>query len=229
MASSVENKIGMDFIGDQQRAVFHAKLRHFPQILRPPHQPQRVMGIAQQEDTAILDLGCEIIEIHVPRSIFFHQLVFHHGTAPGFHHIVEFRVDRGLDEDLVPLRAEQLDDGGQGRNNAQAPAHQCGVGLPVVAPDLPLLNGFKITVRTGGIAPDAFLGFCLAGVDDGLGRPEIHVRHPQGDHVARSKLLDALIVFGRTVGAAVDHLIEIVFHRQLLLLSFGRRFSRRLM
>src|SRR5699024_4341680 len=102
--------------------------------------------------------------------------------------------------------------------NAQAPAHEGGVGLPVVALDLPLLHSLKIAVRPGSVTPDAFLGFCLAGVDDRLRRAEIHICDPQRDDVCCAKFFDPLIVLGGTVVAAVNDLIKIVLHTRLLCL-----------
>ena len=223
MVLAVENQVGVNFVGNQQGVILDAQLCHFLQVGGVPDDAQGVMGIAQQENAALLHLGGKILKINVPVAVFFHQLVFHHGSAPGFHHVVELGVDRGLDEHLVAVLAEQLDNGGQGGHNAKAPAHEGSVRLPVVALDFPFLNGFKVAGGAGGVAPDALLSLGGAGVDNGLGRAEIHIRHPQGDHIGCAELLGTLIVFGGTIGAAVNHLIEIVFHTRLLLFvsAFG--------
>ena len=217
---AVEDQVGVDLVRHQQGAVFDADLGHPAQVGGVPDDAQRIVGVAQQEDAALFGLGGKVVEINVPMAVFLHQLVFHHGAVPCFHHVVELGVDRRLDQDLVPVLAEQLDDGRQAGHHAQTPAHEGGVGLPAVALDLPFLHGLKVAGRAGGVAPDALLGFGLAGVDDGLGGAEIHIRHPQGDDVGGAELFDPLIVFGRTVVAAVDDLIKIVLHTRLLCLGW---------
>ena len=174
------------------------------------------MGIAQKENAALLGLSFKIVKIDVPVSVLLHQLVFHYGTVPGLHHIVEFRVNRRLNHDLVSVFTEQLHNRRQGRNHAQAPAHQGNVRLPVVPFYLPLLNSLKVTVRPRGISPDSLLGFLDTGVDDGLSGAEIHIRYPQRNHIGSSELLHPLVIFGGTVLAAVDHFIKIVFHTGIL-------------
>ena len=215
---AVEDQVGVDLVRHQQGAVFDADLGHPAQVGGVPDDAQGVVGVAQQEDAALFGLGGKVVEINVPMAVFLHQLVFHHGAVPCFHHVVELGVDRRLDQDLVPVLAEQLDDGRQAGHHAQAPAHEGGVGLPAVALDLPFLHGLKVAGRAGGVAPDALLGFGLAGVDDGLGGAEIHVRHPQRDDIGGAKLFDPLVVLGGTVVAAVNDLIKIVLHTRLLCL-----------
>src|SRR5699024_2865168 len=213
---AVEDQVGVDLVRHQQGAVFDAQLGHPPQVGGVPDDAQGVVGVAQQEDAALFHLGGKIVKVDVPAAVLLHQLVFHHGAVPGLDHVVKLRIDRRLDQDLVPVPAEQLDDGRHGGHHAQAPAHQGRVGLPAVALDFPFLHGFKVAGRAGGVAPDALLGFGLAGVDDGLGGAEVHIRHPQGDDVGGAELFDPLVVFGRTVVAAVDDLIKIVLHTRLL-------------
>ena len=130
----------------------------------------------------------------MPMVVFLYHFIFHHGAVPCLDNIVKLRVDRGLNQHLVAIIAEQLDNGGQGRHNAETPAHQGSIGLPVVAAHFPVLHSLKIAVRAGGVAPNAFLGLCLAGVNNGLCRAKVHIRNPQRNHIGRSEFLDALVI-----------------------------------
>ena len=170
------------------------------------------MGIAEQEHLHLLGLPRKSFHIDRPYPILFHQTVFHHLAAPGLYHIVELGVYRGLDHHLGPFFREDLHQSGQSGHHAQAPAHQGCIHLPSVPPLLPALHRLKIAVRPGRVPPDPLLGLLAAGIDDGLCRAKIHIRHPQRDHIIGPELQLPLIILGRTVLAAVDHLIKIVLH-----------------
>ena len=206
----------MNLVGHQQGAAFHAKLCHFPQLLRLPDPSHRVLGVTQQEDFALFYLFGEVVKVDAPFSVRFHQRVFQHFPSPGLRHIVKFRVHRGLDENFVAISAEQLDEGGQGGHHAKTPAHEGNVRRPALASLLPLLHRLKIAVRAGGIAPDALLSLGNAGVDDGLGGAEVHVRHPQGDDIGGAEFFGAFVILGAAVSAAVNDFVKVVFHKPLL-------------
>ena len=216
MALAVENQVGVNLVGYQQGAAFHAKLRHFSQFLRLPDPSHRVLGVAQQENPALLHLLGEVVKVDAPFSVRFHQRVFHHFPAPGLRHIVKFRVHRGLDENFVAVAAEQSDNRGQGGHHAKAPAHERNVRRPALAALLPLLHRLKIAVRTGGVAPDALLSLGNAGVDDGLGGAEVHIRHPQRNDVGGAEFFGPFVILGAAVAAAVDDFVKIIFHRNSL-------------
>ena len=195
--------------------VLHAQLHHAAQLLGRPDNAQWVVGVAQQEQVGLLQLGLKVGPVHLPLAVLLNKLVLQHPAVPRLGHVVELGIHRGLDEDAAPLGGEQLHHGADGLHHAQAEAHQALVDVPAVAALLPAPDGLKIGVRAAGVAPDALLGPLAQGVNDGLGGLEVHVGDPQGDDVIGAEFLLPLIVLGRAVFAAVNHHIKIILHRCL--------------
>ena len=218
---SMEDKIGVNFVREQCHVVFHAQLRHPPQLLRRPDQSQGVVGIAEQEQVCLAELGLEVLPVHHPAAVPLHELVLQHRAAPGLGHVVKLGIDRRLDQHIAALRSEQAHGGGNGLHHPQAEAHSGWVDLPAVPALLPAPDGLEVAVRPGGVAPKSLLRPGGEGVNDGLGSLEVHVRNPQRDHVLSAEFFLSLVVFGGAVSGAVDDLIKIVLHSHLFLSSGG--------
>ena len=113
---------------------------------------------------------------------------------------------------MPPLGGVELHHGAEGLDHPQAETHEARVRGPAIPAALPVPDGFEIAGGPGGVAPEPLLRPGLQGVDDGLVGPEVHVRHPQGNHVVPSELLEPLVILGGEVSTAVYHLVKIVSH-----------------
>ena len=144
----MEDQVGVDLVGHKEHVIGNADVRHLFQLFFRPHDAQRVMGTAQQENLYFFRLSLKILKIDGPASSLLHQLVFHHNPSPGFGHIIKFRVHGSLDHNLVAGIGEDFNNSGQGRHHAQGPAYKALVDLPAIAALLPAADGVKITVWT---------------------------------------------------------------------------------
>ena len=221
MLLSVEDQVGVDFVADHRDLVFQAQFHHPAELLLRPDNAHGVVGIAQQEQVRLLELGLEVRPVHRPAAVLFCQPVFNDPPSGKFGHVVKLAIDRGLNQHIAPLGGVELHAGAESLHHSQAEAHQARVRGPAVPAALPVPDGLEIAGGPGGVAPEALLCPGLQGVDDGLGGLEVHVRNPEGNHVLGAEFLEPLVVLGGEVSSPVDDLIKVVSHN---LTSFLKRF-----
>ena len=209
-----EGEIAVDLIGDHEDAVFLTQVAHSAQLIRRPHPADRVVRAAQEEHRHRLDpkLGLQVVEVDFKLAIPLHQRVFHQLPAVVAHHVVERVVDRRLDEHGVAGLGQGADGGGQGEDHAGGFDQPLRLRRPAEAARKPVGQG-GVVVRLGvGVAEDAVVNAPPQGGQNRIGGVEIHVRHPQGQHVRRVAILCGEVKF-QTVGVpAVDGPVKIVTH-----------------
>ena len=212
---AAENQVAVDLIGDHQDVVLQAQLHHPRQLFPAPHLAQRVVGGAEDEQLGLLELSFKVGPVHLPMAgRRLQQLIGQHGAPLKVRHFRKLRVDRRLDEDVVLRFRENAHQRRQRRNYAQRVAAKGRVRAPTVAAGLPGAGGLKVAGRAGGVAEQALPGPGRHGVQNRLGRGQIHVGNPQGDHLVRAEDPHALFVLGGMMPRTVHRGIKIIVHRK---------------
>ena len=209
-----EHQVAVDLVADDKGAVLHAQLTHAAQLLGSPHPANGIVGVAENEDGGLaLEGVLKGLEVHVVAAVF----VLFQGDGQGFavpvlHRVIKLAVNRSQEQDLITGIGELPHTGAQGRDHAQAEQAALDIGPPAVALLLPVAHGLEIGVGAAGVAEHSLLVARVDGIQDGLGRAQVHVRDPHGDQIPAAVPLFQFIVLCRKIVPAVNGLIKIVLH-----------------
>ena len=213
-ADGAEGGVGMagvgevfvDFIGHDFHAVGQADVRIFCELFFGPYAAHRVVGCAEEGELHISlhDFFFQVFEINFIMAVLQHQGAVHQSAAVFDDRIEEGVVYRLVDEDAVAGPGEGFHGDVDGGNYAGGLDEPFRLDGPVEIGFLPVCQGFEIGLPRFGVAEDAVLHPLFQGVKDGLGHFEVHVRHPEGQHVRRFSTLSGKIVFQAAASAAVD-------------------------
>ena len=126
--------------------------------------------------------------------------------------MMERRINWGLDDDLIARLRKGQHGHRETANHARRERHPFRRHHPVMTAFQPTCNGFKIGFILEVIAIHRMLGTLDDSLTDEVGRLEIHVGDPHGQHVGIAEDLLAEVIFHAVGISAVDDLVEIVFH-----------------
>ena len=207
-----KGQIRMDFIRNDQRAVCRTDFSHAAQFLRTPYAASGVVGIAQDEHAAATHGFLHVVEVHAVAAVFQNEGIVDDFPAvfPDDHG--KGVVHRRLDHDFVPRFRKALDGAGNAGNNARSEAYFRGVHLPPVASVHPVPDGFKESAGLDGISQDFVLATAADSFHDEGGRPEVHVRHPQGNQVVPAPAGKQRFIFQGSGAASLNYFVKIVLH-----------------
>ena len=225
MFLTMENKVGMNFVRNDEKSVFLANFHHLLDVFRCPDDTQRIMRIAEKEHLSVFCLFFKILKINGPPCFSTGHLRFRYSSSRMFRNFIELGINRRLEQNTVSFFCKKLDQGSHCGNNSDGPTHKTGIRIPLIAFFFPFPNSFKITCGTGCIAPNSFFSLLSACVNDGLSRTKIHIRYPKGDYIHSSKDLFPLIILGRTILTPIDDFIKVVFHKNVSLFLYCHNFN----
>ena len=209
-----EGEIAVNLIGDHEHAIFLAQVAHLAQLVLCPHPTDRIVRAAQEQHLHgfVLNLGFQVVKVHLKLAVPLHQRIFHQLPAVIAHHIVERIVYWRLHQNTITRLGQGTDGDGQGKDHAGGlyqPRRLC---LPAEAAGKPVGQS-GIVVRLGaGVAKDAVVNALPQSVQHRLGGGEIHICYPQGQHVCRAALRYGKVKFQAVGVPAVDEPVKIVTH-----------------
>ena len=176
-----------------------------------PDDAARVVRVGEDEQfTAVVDDGFELVEIHLVGTVHLLQRVENHLAAHGARHDAERMIDRRLDNHLVARMREALDREADTLHDAGDVAEPLLLDFPVVFIIDPFDDGPVIRLACEGVAEDRMLATLLQRVDDEVRRSEVHVGNPEGGEVGVSERLLQAVVLHAVGAAPVDDLVKVI-------------------
>ncbi len=208
MLAAIEDEIAVNLVGADHDVVAEADPGQALQLSRLKDAPHRVMGVAEQEERgAVGDRPLETVKVVFVSTLSLgqrHDLADAAGVLRCGEHR---RVDGRFDEHLVARRTDRVTRQVEPAHDAREEEYLVRLDAPTVQLGQPLLDHLAEAVRRLSIPKDAVSDALLQRADDRLRRGEIHVGHPQGQHVlVVTAPLDAVRV------AAVDDVVKVKEH-----------------
>ena len=215
MAESGHDEFAMDLVGDDEDIVAQADLADAPQFLRCPDASRRVVGIAEnhQLHRRIGGRVFQSVEINRVGVVAAGQFAFGGRAAAVGDGDEEVVVDGSLHQHLVARAGQRPEDGREGGNHTGHGAYPFARGSPSVPPCEPARNCRIVALRDLRIAEDAVFDPAAKRLDDGRGRPEIHVCHPHRQDVVGG----FLVPLQRVRAPPRDRFVEIVVHHTIII------------
>ena len=174
--------------------------------------PGGVLGVAEQEDCRLLRLGLQVVEIDLVAAVFEDQLVVQQLAVVLFDRGEEGEVDRGLEDHPVALFAEGLNGEVEPCDNAGGEGVPLFLRLPQVPSGEPPRHRMIKPFTRFRIPQDRMLQPLAQGLQNKIGRREIHIRHPHGQHIRRPHIFFDEIVLLAEGPPAVDHSVKRTAH-----------------
>ena len=196
-----EGKVAVDLVGDDSHVIPGAKSADLPQLLRRPDPAHRVVRAAQQEklDLLLRDLPLQIVKVDGVAAVLIDHLALHHLAVVVSNDGVEGVVDRTLDQNGVSRPGSRPNGRSQGKDHAGGLDQPLGPGFPAEAAGEPADDRLVIVGFGIGVAEDAVGDAFLQRLQHAGGSLEIHIRHPEGEHIRWTAPLYGKIIF-QTVG-----------------------------
>ena len=207
-----QHQVAVDFVGDDQHVVLHADFTQEQQLVLRPATANGVVGIAEDEHLGGLGLLNQLVEVEFIAISSVYQSVVHQLSAMARNGMMERRVNRWLDDDLVARLSKGQHSHVEAAHHARGERHPILVHIPMVMAQDPFSDGLKICLILEMVAIDGVLGATHDSLADEVWGFKIHVGHPHRQHVGVAKHLLAQVVFNAVGINAVDDLVEIVFH-----------------
>ena len=204
----------MNFVRHDRHAVAQADVAHTSQLLRCPYPPDRIVGIAQQQEFRfrVGRFRFEIVEVDRVATIPVNEIIGRQLASVVAYRRIETVVCRRLDDDLVARFGQRLDDGGQGGHYATRVDHPPGIDPPAMTALEPPDDRIVIGFGHFGVTENTVLHPFTQGFHNSRCRTEVHIRHPHGQRT----LFFGCIPLVRVRPAPRDDCIEIVLHKSYL-------------
>ena len=214
MLEARAHEVVMDLIGDDEHVVLQADGGERRELLEREDAPCGVVRVAEQEELdVVLDDGLlELYEIDLVMAVFEQQRAVHELAVVVADDGAERVVDGLLDEDGVAGGREGLDGHREREDDARRHDEAISGGRIAVLLAHPAREHLAVRGPRVGVAEDTVLDAARELVEDGLRRAEVHVRHPERQHVLRVAALRGKIVFEAGGTPPVDDFIKIVRH-----------------
>ena len=210
---TVPAKIGVNFIAQNDNLMAQANIAHAAQFLPRPHAPHRIMGRTQQHELYLLldDLALQIRKIHFIAAAAQQQRRINYSPPIVLDNLGEGIINRPLNQHRIARLGVSLHRHRQRKDHAGSFRQPFPLHLPGKMPGVPILHCGKISVTRFAVAKNSVTAAFLQGPRNFCGHREIHIRHPQGQHVRRTPPLHGKIIF-QTIGiTAVRHLVKIIY------------------
>lgn len=212
MRMSGEGEVAVDLVGDDPDVVPAADLPDAAQLLRRPHAAHRVVRAAQQKELhlRIHDFALEVVEVDPVVPVAQAQRALRHAAVVVPDHAEEGIVHRRLDQHGVTGPGQRAHGHGQRKHHAGRLDQPLRLRPPAEVPLEPVGHGRKVCALDLAVTEDAVRHDPLQRIQHGLGRGEIHIRHPQRQHVRRASALHGEIVLQAVGVPAIDLPIEVI-------------------
>ena len=203
--AAIEQQIAVDLVGDDPEIALQAGRRHALELRATVDAAHRVVRVAEHEGPrAGRDGGGEGVEIdHVaPAAVTRQHVLFPHApqVAPGAQ---DRRIGRRLQQDALARRGQRPAREVVGDVHAGHQHDGLGAHAPAVALGHALGDRLRQLGMLGEVAEEAVGDARLESREHRGRRGEIHVGHPQGQHVG-AELVPLVAVAGAAVGDAVE-------------------------
>ena len=208
---AIEHDVRVDLVHTDHHVVRQAQLADAQQLFAGEAAAGGVLGVAHEHDlyAGILQLGFQVLEVDLVAAIDQLHLVVNQLTAVVLHQIMEGRIYRGLQQDLVALAGEFLGKPDHGGNYTGRVVDVLGDQIGIVANLVPAGDALLERHIDVGIAVVAQLGALDQGFLHLNGAGELGVRDPERQHIRRAQVGVELL----GVGASSLHaLVEIINH-----------------
>jgi hypothetical protein len=198
----VEQQVRPDLVAHHGQAVPVGELGQPQEVVAAEHRAGRVVRMAEPEELAGgRDGRGEHVPVDRPRLQRPGQRDADEAAAGEAGQREERRIDRREGEDLVVGPGQQAGGDRQPRDHPGHARHQVGFDLPAMQP-FEVFDERRREARRGDrVAEHAVIDAPVDGVEDDVGRAEIHVGHPQGQDVATGPAVPLLRAGAVPIGA----------------------------
>ena len=203
-------ELAMDLVGDDREAAAQANLREPLELVAPEDPAHRVVRVAEQEEPrAVADRRGERVDVDFVASV---RPARQRRILAGEVHVgggaEDGRVHGRHEDEAVARRREHASGHVEARDHPGDDHHRFRGHAPAVALEQPVGEELvELGLLERDVAVDAVLHPLAQRADHGLGRLEVHVRHPERQDVGT-----VLLPLGAVRAPAVDSTIEVVAH-----------------
>src|SRR3989339_11516 len=207
----------MNFVADDDHAVFQAYLRHPPQLVFPPGSPDGVVRVAEDHQFRFWagSTALEVREIDGVFSVLVHEAVVADRAVIVDDREAERMIHGALYYHLIAGLGERLDHRVEHRDYACGEDYPLRLELPSMAFLYPFNGGLTEFWNDKRVPVYHMLDARPDGIDDRLRASEIGIGHPHREGIPVSHTRSDIVPFGALRIPAVYHLIEIVSHGRL--------------
>lgn len=114
-----QGKVGMNLVGDDQKAVTGADVGDATEVVGRPHRASWIVRIGKDEKFAFFCTLLETFEIYCEATLFNCQWTFYKSASGRGGDVKERRIDGGCDQNAVARSGERLYDKRYARYDAR--------------------------------------------------------------------------------------------------------------
>ena len=213
------DKIVVNLIADHDHMMPQTDLSQLLQFLCRPHSAHRVVRVAQNKQfyMFLLKLTLKIFKINpvsvistLPSRFLIDQCIVNYSPVIVTDNISKRIIHRILNQYSISRISKCFNRCTESKYHTRSLHDPFPLRLPIMIPLHPVHHSIVVSILWLGIAVDSMFYRSMKTLRDLFGYREIHIRHPQGQHICRLSSLHRKIIFQTIRSLPVRNLIKIV-------------------